>query len=246
MRLQGKTALITGGTSGIGRAIADAFTREGARVVITGRDAARGQAAVREITMAGGTATFIQSDVSSLDDVRDLAREAVEVLGQIDILVNNAGIYRFAPAAQTDEANFDAMMAINVKGPFFLTAALAPGMMERGSGKIINITTMVAYFGLPGAAAYGASKAAVDLLTKAWAAEYGPRGVNVNAISPGPVRTEGAVLLGDVPEQLAAQSPAGRTADPREIAALAVYLASDDAAYVHGATIPVDGGRTAI
>jgi NAD(P)-dependent dehydrogenase (short-subunit alcohol dehydrogenase family) len=245
MRLQGKRALITGGTAGIGRAIAEAFAREGARVVIAGRDAARGQAAVRAMTAAGGDATFIQADVSVVAQAQRLAAAATERLGQVDILVNNAGIYLFAPTDGTDEAAFDTMMATNVKGPFFLTAALAPGMAARGNGKIINITTMVAYFGMPGAAAYGASKAAVDLLTKAWAAEYGPQGVNVNAISPGPVRTEGAAALGEVVEQIARVAPAGRPAEPEEIAAAAVYLASDEAGFVHGATLALDGGRVA-
>ncbi len=245
MRLQGKRALITGGTAGIGRAIADAFAREGARVVIAGRDAARGHAAAQAIAAAGGDATFIQADVSVVAQARDLAEAATTALGQVDILVNNAGTYLFGSTDGTDESTYDTMMNTNVKGPFFLTGALAPGMAARGSGKIINITTMVAYFGMPGAAAYGASKAAVDLLTKAWAAEYGPRGVNVNAISPGPVRTEGAAALGDVLEQLASVAPAGRPAEPAEIAAAAVYLASDEAAFVHGATLAVDGGRVA-
>ena len=245
MRLQGKRALITGGTSGIGRAIAEAFAREGAQVVIGGRDGQRGWAVAQAITDAGGSATFIQADLAIVGDVRRMAAAATEALGQVDILVNNAGIFSFAPTEQLPESTYDAIMATNVKGLFFLTAALAPGMAERGYGKIINITTMAAYFGLPGASAYGASKAAVDLLTKSWAAEYGPRGVNVNAISPGPVRTEGTAALGDVINQLAAAAPAGRAADPEEIAAAAVYLASDDAGFVHGATLPVDGGRLA-
>jgi NAD(P)-dependent dehydrogenase (short-subunit alcohol dehydrogenase family) len=193
MLLQGKRALITGGTSGIGRAIAAAFVHAGARVVIAGRDQARGEAVAREL----GNATFIKADVSSLADVRRLAAAATATLGQVDILVNNAGIYHFAPTHELSEADFDAMVATNLKGPYFLTAALAPGMAARGYGKIINITTMAAYVGLPGAAAYGATKAALDLLTKTWVAEYGPSGVNVNAISPGPVRTEGTAGMGE-------------------------------------------------
>jgi len=242
-RLQGKTALITGGTSGIGRAIAQAFTQEGARVVVAGRDEERGHAAVRSI---GGDVTFVQADMSSLGDVRGLARAATEALGHVDILVNNAGAFPFSSTAETDEAAFDTVMSTNVKGTFFLTAALAPGMATRGSGKVINITTMVASFGMPGLAAYGASKAAVDLLTKVWAAEYGPSGVNVNAISPGPVRTEGTAAMGEGVDQMASVAPAGRVGRPEEIAAAAVYLASDEASFVHGATLAVDGGRTAI
>ena len=241
MLLQGKRALITGGTAGIGRAIAAAFVHAGARVVIAGRDQARGDAVARDL----GNATFVRADVSSLAAVRRLAAAATATLGQVDILVNNAGIFHFAPTHDLSEADFDAMVATNLKGPYYLTAALAPGMAARGYGKIINMTSMAAHFGLPGAAGYGATKAALDLLTKTWAAEYGPSGVNVNAIAPGPVRTEGAAGMGEGLDQLASMAPAGRPAQPSEIAAAALYLASDDAAFVHGATLPVDGGRTA-
>lgn len=243
MRLQGKTALITGGTAGIGRAIAQAFSQEGARVVIAGRDAGRGHAAAASI---GEGATFVQADVSSIEDVRGLARAATETLGQVDILVNNAGIAAFAPAHDLAEADYDALFATNVKGTYYLTAALAPGMARRGAGKVINITTMAASFGMPGLAAYGASKAAVELLTKAWAAEYGPSGVNVNAIAPGPIRTEPSGAQADFADQMGSAAPAGRAGRPEEIAAAAVYLASDEAAFVHGAILPVDGGRVAV
>lgn len=168
------------------------------------------------------------------------------VFGPIDILVNNAGIFPFGPTAQTDESTFDTVIGTNVKAPYYLTAALAPQMAERGSGKIINITTMAAHVGMSGMALYGASKAAVTLLTKSWAAEYGPSGVNVNAISPGPTRTPGTLEMGEGLDELASTLPAGRPADPAEIAAAAVYLASPEANFVHGITLPVDGGRTAI
>ena len=240
MRLQGKTALITGGTAGIGRAIAQTFTQEGARVVITGRDAERGRAAAATI---GEAATFLAADMASMADVRGLAQAATEVLGQVDILVNNAGTASFAPTSDLAEAAYDTMFATNTKGTYFLTAALAPAMAARGSGRVINITTMAGAFGMPGLAAYGASKAAIDLLTKAWAAEYGPSGVNVNAIAPGPVRTERSGASAD---QMGQAAPAGRAGQPEEIAAAALYLASDEAAFVHGAILPVDGGRTAI
>lgn len=247
MRLQGKTALITGSTSGIGQAIAEAFAREGARVVVSGRNEQRGQAVVDAIQSAGGQATFIATDQASVEGVRRLAQEATAALGPIDILVNNAGIFPFAPTVQTDEATFDVAMTTNVKGPFYLTAALAPQMAARGSGKIINITTMAAHVGLPEAPLYGATKAALTLLTKAWATEFAAQGVNVNAISPGPTRTPGAETMGEEGlDLLASTLPAKRVGLPSEIAAAAVYLASDEANFVHGATLAVDGGRTAV
>ena len=245
MRLAGKTALITGGTSGIGRATAEAFAREGAYVAIGGRDEARGRAVVSAIGAAGGKAAFIKADLSSVSEVQRLAREATAALGQVDILVNNAGVFTFAPTDALAEADFDAMMTTNVKATFFLTAALAPTMATRGAGKVINITTMVASFGMLYAAAYGASKAAIESLTKAWAVEYGPQGVNVNAIAPGPVRTEGTEAMGEALDGLAKMAPAGRPAEPEEIAAAALYLASDESGFVHGAILPVDGGRVA-
>lgn len=246
MRLQGKTALVTGATSGIGQAIAQAFAREGAQVVVTGRDEQRGQATVEEIRSAGGSATFVLADLTSKPAIDHLARQATETLDHIDILVNNAGIFPFGPTAQTDETTFDTVVSTNMKGPFYLTAALAPQMVKRGSGKIINITTMVAHVGVPGMALYGATKAALTLLTKSWATEFGPSGVNVNAIAPGPTRTPGTDGMGEGLEQLAQTLPAGRVAFPAEIAEAAVYLASEEANFVHGATLPVDGGRIAI
>ena len=245
MRLKGKTALVTGSTSGIGRAIAEAFAREGASVVVTGRNMKRGAEVVQAITSSGGTAVFVQADLGTKNEADRLADQARVAVGQVDILVNNAGIFSFGPTSQTDEVTFDAHIATNVKTPYYLTAAIAPEMAEKGSGKVINITTMVAHVGQEGMALYGATKAALALLTKSWATEFGPAGVNVNAIAPGPTRTEGTEALGDGLDQLAGTLPARRAADPSEIAAAAVYLASDDAAFVHGATLPVDGGRIA-
>lgn len=248
MRLQGKTALVTGATSGIGQAIAEAFAREGAKVVVAGRNEQRGKAVVDGIHAAGGQATFLAADLAAVEEVRRLAAEATDVLGHIDILVNNAGVFPFGTTEQTDEATFDAAIAINVKGPFYLTAALAPQMAQRGSGKIINITTVSAHIGMAGSALYGATKAALTLLTKSWAAEFGPKGVNVNAIAPGLTLNTGAASTQEKLDinQLVSRLPARRAALPVEIADAAVYLASDEANFVHGVTLPVDGGRTAI
>jgi NAD(P)-dependent dehydrogenase (short-subunit alcohol dehydrogenase family) len=240
--LSGQRALVTGGTSGIGRATAEALAREGARVLISGRDDARGAEVVASIKAGGGEAEFVRADLESPDDVRALAARA----GEVDILVNNAGVFPAGATHELPEARFDEAFAVNVKAPFLLTAAIAPRMVARGRGAIVNVTTMAAEFGMPGLSVYGASKAAVKLLTKAWAAEYGPKGVRVNAVAPGPTHTRGTDAMGDGFAALVSTIPLGRAANPNEIADTIVFLASGRAAYVNGATIHVDGGRTAV
>ena len=241
-----RRALVTGATSGIGRAIAQALAAQGVQVLITGRDARRGEEVVAAIRSAGGRADFTVADLASADSVSALAAQAEKRLGAVDILVNNAGIYTFGPTAETTAAAFDAMYNINVKAPLLLTAVLASKMAQRGWGRIVNVTTMVAYIGMAGAALYGSSKAALQLLTQAWAAEYGAAGVTANAISPGPVRTPGTAGMGDALDQIGKTVPAGRVGTPAEIAAVAAFLASDAASYVNGATVAVDGGRVAV
>ncbi|HEY0470361.1 MAG TPA: SDR family oxidoreductase [Kribbella sp.] len=246
-QLNGSTALVTGGTSGIGRAIALDLAAHGAHVIVSGRDIARAEEVVAVIRANGGKADFVTTSLSDESTARDLARRATELGGgHVDILVNNAGVYPFGPTAETDQADFDSVYDINVKAPFFLVSALAPQMAERGKGAIVNVGTMVAHYGQAGMALYGSSKAALLLLTKAWAAEYGPAGVRVNAVSPGPTRTEGTSGMGDGLDQLAATTPHGRPGLPEEIAAAVTFLVSDDAAYIHGAQLPVDGGRIAV
>ena len=173
--LTGSTALVTGGNSGIGRASALALAQLGAHVVLSGRDAARGEQVVAAIRAQGGSADFVPADLGDEAGSRQLARRATELGGgHVDILVNNAGIFPFGPTHEASETDFDRVFAVNVKAPFFLVAELAPLMAKRGHGAIINVTTMVAEFGAPEMALYGSSKAALVLLTKSWAAEYGP------------------------------------------------------------------------
>ena len=243
----GRTALVTGGNSGIGRAVAGQLARRGAHVVISGRDVARGNRAVGEIRAEGGTADFVQADLADLTSVRSLAKQAVELGGgQVDVLINNAGIFPFGATAEVPESDFDAVYAVNVRAPFYLVAELAPLMAARGTGAIVNVTTVVAYVGMAGMAAYGSSKAAVELLTRAWAAEFGPAGVRVNAVSPGPIRTEGTAVMGENLDNLAGTTPLQRVGAPDEVAEGIVFLASDAASLIHGATLPIDGGRLAV
>src|SRR5258705_5962630 len=245
--LTGSTALVTGGTSGIGRAGALALAALGAHVLVCGRDVNRGEQGVAAIRADRGEADFIAANLEDEAGARALARRAIELGGgHVDVLVNNAGVFPFGPTHEASEADFDAVYAVNVKAPFFLVAELAPAMAERGHGAIVNVTTMVAEFGAPEMALYGSSKAALVLLTKSWAAEYGPDRVRVNAARPGPTRTEGTAPMGEALDQLASAAPSGRPGKPEEIAAAITYLASDAASFVHGAVLPVDGGRIAV
>jgi NAD(P)-dependent dehydrogenase (short-subunit alcohol dehydrogenase family) len=242
MSAQGKTVLVTGGTSGIGEATARAYAKAGADVVITGRDQARGEKIARELSGHGGQGRFVRADLSRLEDVEQLSAQ----VNGIDVLVNNAGAFPFGATHEVEGDVFDTTFALNVKAPFFLTGALAPRMAANGGGAIVNITTMVASFGMAGMALYGSTKAALTLLTKAWAAEYGPQGVRVNAVAPGPTRTPGTEPMGDGLDQIASTLPLNRSAAAEEIAAAALFLGSDEASYVNGAILAVDGGRTAV
>ena len=240
MRLHNKTALITGATSNIGRAIAVEFAAQGAHVAVSGRDAARGAAVIEEIRAGGGRADFVAADLDGSSAAsRALADDALRVLGRVDVLVNNAGIFPGSTTATVDDAMFDQVYAVNVKAPFFLTAALAPAMAERGAGAIINLGSWVARLGIPVGALYASTKGAMETLTRAWAAEFGPAGVRVNAISPGVVGHPAA-------RTMMRGTPFGAPGTADAIAHAAVYLASDEAAFVHGTVIDVDGGRIGV
>ena len=242
MTVQDKKVLVTGGTSGIGEATARAYAAAGADVLITGRDEERGRQIVQSLVADGGRARFVPADLERFEDVQRLAQEVEHV----DVLVNNAGMFPFGATQDVDAAAFDSAFALNVKAAFFLTGAFAPRMASNGGGAIVNITTMVASFGIPGMALYGSTKAALTLLTKAWAAEYGPQGVRVNAVAPGPTRTPGTEPMGEALDALAGTLPLGRPANAEEIAAAALFLGSEEASYIDGAVLAVDGGRTAV
>jgi NAD(P)-dependent dehydrogenase (short-subunit alcohol dehydrogenase family) len=245
--LAGTTALVTGGTSGIGRATSVLLAERGAHVILSGRNVERGDGVVNEIRAAGGKADFVAAELADPESVRALASDAVRLGGgKIDILVNDAGVFPFGPTPETSDEDIDSVYAVNVKAPFILVAALAPGMAERGKGSIINVLTMVAHFGMAGMSLYGSSKAALMLLTRAWAAEFGSAGVRVNAVSPGPTRTEGTEPMGEQLDVLASFGPVGRPAAPVEIANAIAFLAGDDASFVQGAVLDVDGGRNAV
>ncbi|MFF1691302.1 MULTISPECIES: SDR family NAD(P)-dependent oxidoreductase [unclassified Streptomyces] len=235
-----RTALVTGATSGIGRATAKKLARDGFKVLVHGRDADRGAAVVKEIESLGGQAEFHAADLTDITALKQLAEAAQGV----EVLVNNAGFSWFGPTADLEPDTFDALFDANVRSAYYLTAAIAPQMAERGEGAVINLGSMAGQIGLAGGAAYGATKAALTSLTRAWAAEYSPRGVRINTIAPGPAYTGGSSR-----ESLTALGKTtllARTAEAEEIADVIAFLASPAAGYVTGAVIPADGGRTAV
>jgi NAD(P)-dependent dehydrogenase (short-subunit alcohol dehydrogenase family) len=244
-RMQGKTALITGATSNIGRAIAIAFAAEGANVAVSGRNSSRGGEVVQEITRAGARAQFLAADLDgSALASRKLTDEATEALGgRIDVLVNNAGIFPGSTTPTVDEVMFDEVYAVNAKAPFFLTAAIPPEMSARGSGSIINLGSWVARLGIPVGALYASTKGAIKTLTRAWAAEFGSPGVRVNAISPGVVR---ASIENDPAAAMMRGTPYSAFGNPDAIAHAAVYLGSDESRFVNRTVIDVDGGRVGV
>ncbi|MFI5756733.1 SDR family NAD(P)-dependent oxidoreductase [Streptomyces sp. NPDC051569] len=242
-KLDGRTALVTGSTSGIGRAIATRLAAEGAYVLVSGRDADRGHAVVSAIRDAGGRADFAAADLTTARDAQALAGAALDLAdGRVDILVNNAGIYPGTPTLDLDEATYEQVMDVNVRGPLFLTQALLPSMLDRGSGVIINMGSWVAQVGFIGGALYSASKAMLEQLTRGWASEFGSRGVRVNAIAPGVILSDPTAPGADFKHRMVEASPAGHAGSVEDIAHAAVYLAGDESAYVHGTTLVVDGG----
>ncbi|MFF8399060.1 SDR family NAD(P)-dependent oxidoreductase [Streptomyces sp. NPDC016172] len=240
--LQDKKALVTGATSGIGRAIAVKLAEAGATVYVTGRRAELGKETVELIEQAGGTGHFVVADVANIDDVRKLAEE----VGEVDVLVNNAGIFPFSPTPEQSLDSYEQVFDINVRASYFLTAALAPAMVTKKKGAIVNVSSVAAQIGTPVGSVYNASKAAMDALTRSWAVEFGAAGVRVNSVAPGPIRTDMAVdTVGEMFEAFSRSTPLTRAGEPEEIAEAVVFLASDKASYITGAVLTADGGLVA-
>jgi NAD(P)-dependent dehydrogenase (short-subunit alcohol dehydrogenase family) len=237
-----QTALVTGATAGIGRATALALAARGADIIVHGRDRNRAADTLQQIEALGANARFEPADLSDPTQVTALA----EAAGAVDILVNNAGIFRFTHTADTDPATFDAHIAVNLRAPYLLVQALAPGMAARGHGAIINISSGAAATPGFGSGIYGATKAALESLTRVWAAEYGPDGVRVNAVAAGPTRTEGTAVHGEAFESAGQAVALKRLAEAAEIAGPIAFLASPAASYVNGATLSAMGGQPAL
>ena len=240
-KLAGKIAVITGGSSGIGLATAKRFVEEGAYVVITGR---REKELKEAATLIGKNVTTVAGDVTRLEDLDRLYAVVKEKHGHIDVLFANAGWGEVAPLGAATEAHFDKTFDLNAKGTFFTMQKAIPLFNDGGS--IILTTSVANVMGLPTFAVYAATKAAVRSFVRSWAMELKDRKIRVNAVSPGPTRTEGTEAMGEGLEQLAAQAPAGRPATADEIAEAIVFLATDRASFIYGAKLAVDGGRTAI
>jgi NAD(P)-dependent dehydrogenase (short-subunit alcohol dehydrogenase family) len=240
--LEGSTALVTGATSGIGRAVALQLGQLGAEVVVHGRSAERGAEVVQEIQNSGGKARFVAANLADADDVRRLAAEA----GPVDILINNAGVYKFGATADTDDEFFDEHVNLNLRAPYILVQQLVPGMAKRGNGVVVNLSTVVATIPAQMGGIYGATKAGVELLTRVWADEFGRSGVRVNAVQAGPTETPGTAATPGLAEGLGALTTIGRAAKADEIANAITFLASPAASYINGAILQATGGQPAI
>ncbi len=248
-RLRGKVALITGGNSGIGEAIATLFAQEGAAVTITGRRKDRLERVIGEIGQRGGRALAMAGSVTDETHAREAVAQTVRTFGRLDILVNNAGIGDFGKKIhETDDATWQRMLDVNVTGVFRMTRAAIPEMLKAGGGAIINISSVASLVGLPMLSAYAASKGALDALTRAIAVDYAAQGIRCNVVNPGLIETPMAESLLSDPARTAEvlrQYLIARPGKPEEVAKLVLYLASDDASWVTGGTFTIDGGMTA-
>lgn len=243
MSLSEKVAIVTGSTKGIGKEIALAFARQGAKVVVSGRSAERAEQVCAEIKAAGGNAVAVVGDVSQMEDAQALIDKTVEAYGRVDVLVNNAGITRDNLLMRMKESDWDEVISINLKGTFNCIKSITRQLMKQRSGRIINITSVVGQMGNAGQANYSASKAGIIGLTKSVAKELASRNITCNAIAPGFIETDMTGVLDEkTREALLGQIPLGRLGQVGDVAKAALFLASDDAAYITGQTINVDGG----
>lgn len=247
-RLAGRRALVTGSTGGLGVAVAKALAAEGAFVVVSGRDKTRGDAVVADIRSAGGDAAFVAADLGArAHAAHQLADAAAGVAhGDLDILVNNAATLLMpTPTGEVTDPELRDAFTVNVFAPFLLTGVLAPRMAQNGGGSVVNIGSITGLRGSSGSAVYSATKAAIHSFTQSWADEYGPAGVRVNAVAPGPIGTERQAEFTDHIAPTLSRLPSRRVSTPEEVAAAVVFLASEDAANIHGAVLSVDGGWAA-
>jgi glucose 1-dehydrogenase len=249
LRFAGQVAVVTGGANGIGRACAEAFGAEAAAVVVADIDAEAGPAVARAIEAAGGRATFIKTDVGDAAQAQRLIDRTIATFGRLDVLINNAGIIRTAEFLEISEADFDAVLRVNLKGVFLVGQAAARAMVAQGKGAIVNMSSTNAVVAIPNQVPYATSKGGVNQLTKVMALALADKGVRVNAIGPGSILTDLLqVVMSDeaARRKILSRTPMGRCGEPSEVAKVALFLASDDASYLTGQCIYPDGGRLAL
>ncbi len=246
MRLKDKVAIVTGSSRGIGLAIARGYAREGAHVVLTSRNEDSLAGPAEELSKLGVRVLPLRVDVASQGDVQGMVKRVEEELGRIDILVNNAGMSMVAPSEELDLESWQRTLDTNLTGSFLCSQAVGRAMLRQGRGAIINIASLTSFLGFPGRTAYSATKSAVLGLTRSLSSEWAPRGVRVNALAPGWILTDlvkGVIARGALdPEKLIARTPMGRIGTPEDLVGPAVFLASDDSAFVTGQILAVDGG----
>jgi glucose 1-dehydrogenase len=249
MRLEDQVAIVTGAASGIGRACAQLFAKEGAAVVVADIDTEKGREVVEAIAAEGGRAKLVKTDVGDARQAQRLVDQTIEAFGRLDILINNAGIIKTADFLEISEADFDAVLRVNLKGVFLVGQAAARQMVRRGKGAIVNMSSANAVVAIPNQVPYVTSKGAVNQLTKVMALALAEKGIRVNAIGPGSILTDLLKVVMDdeaARKKILSRTPMGRCGDPLEVAKVALFLASDDASYITGQCIYPDGGRLAL